>query len=275
MKKIAVLITSFNRVEKTLFCLELLFKQDHLNEFFTIDVFLVDDNSSDGTSESVKSKFAEVNLIKGNGNLFWNGGMHLAWKIASEYYDFDYYMWLNDDTFLKKNALDELFKITKLNSAPVIVCGAICSDTNTFSYGLVRINSTHIYPNSKLENGEIINGNCVLIPKEIFKKNGNIDSIFPHAIGDHDYGLRAIKKGFKILTTEVYIGQCNQNERLPLWCYPETPIKKRIKALYSPLGNSHPFYYFRYELRHFGLFVAVKHFLSIHLRVFVPSLWKN
>ncbi len=270
---IAVLLTSHNRKEKTLECLKALYKCILPNDFF-LSVFMVDDGSSDETSIAVASTFPEVNIIQGNGNLYWNRGMHLAWKTAATKQDFDYYLWLNDDTNLTYNGIIELFEIVKTASSPIIVCGAICSDRNIFSYGLMSKNGNSILPNNTREKGMYMNGNCVLVPRDIYKQVGNLDPIFPHAIGDYDYGLRAIKNGFEILTTKSYVGVCNQNEFLPIWCYPKTPLVKRIKKLYSPLGNAHPYYFFIYERRHLGFLVAIKHFLSIHLRVLVPSLWK-
>jgi len=160
----------------------------------------------------------------------------------------------------------ELFEIVKTSSSPIIVCGAICSDKNIFSYGLMSNKGNPILPNNLRQKGMYMNGNCVLVPRDIYNQVGNLDSIFPHAIGDYDYGLRAIKNGFEILTTKRYVGRCNQNELLPVWCYSKTSFKKRIEKLYSPLGNAHPYYFFIYERRHFGILVAVKHFLSIYLR---------
>jgi len=270
---IAVLLTSHNRKEKTIECLKALY-QCILPNDFVFTVFMVDDGSSDGTSIAVASAFPEVNIIQDYGNLYWNRGMHLAWKTAAARQDFDYYLWLNDDTNLMHNGIIELFEIVKTSLSPIIVCGAICSDRNIFSYGLMSKNGNPILPNNLGEKGMYMNGNCVLVPRDIYNQVGNLDSIFPHAIGDYDYGLRAIKNGFEILTTESYVGLCNQNELLPIWCYPKTPLKERIEKLYSPLGNAHPYYFFIYERRHFGILVAIKHFLSIHLRVLLPSLWK-
>ena len=270
---IAVLLTSHNRKEKTLECLKALYKCILPNDY-SLSVFMVDDCSSDGTSMAVASAFPMVHIIQGNGNLFWNRGMYLAWKTAASSQDFDYYMWLNDDTNLTYNGIIELLEIVQAYSSSIIVCGAICSDKNTFSYGLMSKEGNPILPNSFGQNGMYMNGNCVLVPRNIYKQVGNLDPIFPHAIGDYDYGLRAIKMGFSILTTKTYVGLCNKNEFLPIWCYPKTSLKKRIKKLYSPLGNAHPYYFFIYERRHLGILVAVKHFLTIHLRVLVPSLWK-
>ena len=88
---IAILVTCYNRRDKTIQCLKNLFSQAGIKEDFTIEVFLVDDGSSDGTSEAVNMQFPQVHIIPGNGSLYWNRGMHLAWQKAKESADFDYF----------------------------------------------------------------------------------------------------------------------------------------------------------------------------------------
>lgn len=63
--KIAVLLTCFNRKNKTLACLKSLF-----GIIPNCHVYLVDDKSTDGTSEAIKQNFPQVKIIKGDGNLF-------------------------------------------------------------------------------------------------------------------------------------------------------------------------------------------------------------
>ena len=83
-KTIAVLLTCHNRKDKTLLCLKALYDQEGLNSDYLIEVFLVDDASTDGTAAAIKDKFPLVNIIQGNGYLFWNQGMRLAWKTATK-----------------------------------------------------------------------------------------------------------------------------------------------------------------------------------------------
>ena len=103
---VAVLLTCHNRKFQTLQCLESLFLQQRLNVDFRIEVFLVDDASTDGTAYETRIQYPEVNIIQGNGNLYWNRGMRLAWETAASKNKYDYYLWLNDDTFLKPNAIN-------------------------------------------------------------------------------------------------------------------------------------------------------------------------
>lgn len=69
MQTIAVLLTVFNRKDKTLKCLQHLFNQLPI-EGYSIDVYLTDDGCTDGTPEAVKEQYPQVNIIHGDGNLF-------------------------------------------------------------------------------------------------------------------------------------------------------------------------------------------------------------
>jgi GT2 family glycosyltransferase len=273
MREIAVLITCHNRKEKTIACLESLFKCD-LPTGYSLTVFLVDDGSTDGTADKVAADFPDVQLIRGSGTLYWNRGMYLAWKTAASKYPFDFYLWLNDDSVLFTSALVELLSCDELTNGKTLVCGAFSSTkTGKFTYGGRTLKGLVVLPNGLVQSCSVINGNCVLVNKTIFDVVGFLDPIYPHAIGDHDYGLRVLKNGLGAVTTRVYIGYCEENAFLPKWCYNETPFIERVRALYSPLGYSHPYYFFRFENTHYGLLTAIKHFLTIHIRLLLPSLW--
>ena len=105
---IAVLMTCFNRKDKTLKSLESLFRQNA-----DVDVYLVNDGCTDGTHEAVTLQFPQVNIIRGTGSLFWNRGMHLAWTTAVGRRDYDHFLWLNDDTMLYPDAIQELMKCSE------------------------------------------------------------------------------------------------------------------------------------------------------------------
>jgi GT2 family glycosyltransferase len=273
-KQIAILLTCHNRREKTIACLQSLYKCT-IPENYTIDVFLVDDGSSDGTSEAVKNEFPQVNVIQGSGNLYWNRGMHLAWETAAKIHDYDYFLWLNDDTYLFQNSLEVILTASNLTKNKAIIVAATCSKhTGEVTYSGFKPDRKIIIPTDQLVLAATFNGNCILIPKVVYQTVGNLDPLFWHCIGDIDYGYRAGKKGIESFVAPGFLAYCEGHESLPKWCLKEVPFQKRMVSLYSPLGNSHPYHYFRFELRHFGILFALKHFLSIHLRVTFPQLWK-
>src|SRR5688572_10790388 len=178
MKTIAVVLTCFNRRAKTVQCLEHLFKQAGIEKQFTLNTYLVDDGSTDGTSEEVSKRFPSVNIIKGNGELYWNGGMHLAWKTAVEKKRHDFYLWLNDDTFIFPDAIQEMLACYAL-AGEAIICGSTSTEkTKEFSYGGRTMDEKVLIPNGQLQECHIMNGNFVLISDAITKIVGIIDPIF-------------------------------------------------------------------------------------------------
>ncbi|HAO05998.1 MAG TPA: glycosyltransferase family 2 protein [Chryseobacterium sp.] len=274
MKSIAILITVHNRKAKTLQCLEHLFVQQAVESYYW-EVFLTDDGCTDGTVEAVANQYPSVHIVQGDGTLFWNRGMHRAWQAAVQTKDYDYYLWLNDDVTLFKDAIYEALECDIICCGKSIICGALSSSINfeSFTYGGKTLDGNYVIPNGNIQNCSIINGNFVLVNKNICNNVGILDPIYPHAIGDHEYGLRAIKYGFSVVTTRKYIGNCETNKLPPKWCRNDVNIFERCKSLYSPLGYCPPKFYFIYETKYFGFHVALKHFISIHLRLLMPSIW--
>jgi GT2 family glycosyltransferase len=126
INEIAVLLTCHNRKDITIACLASLFK-NALPIGYSLDVFLVDDGSTDGTSHAVRECYPQVNIIKGDGNLYWNRGMHKAWVDASSTKDYDYYLWLNDDTFIFEHTLETMLSSAGSTNNQAIIVAASCS----------------------------------------------------------------------------------------------------------------------------------------------------
>ncbi|WP_111709973.1 glycosyltransferase family 2 protein [Lutibacter citreus] len=267
VKEIAILLSCHNRKDKTIKCLNALY----LNKMplgYIFEVFLVDDGSTDGTGEAIKEKFPKVNIILGDGNLFWNRGMHLAWKTASKTNDYDFYLWLNDDTFIFDNCLMELLKSSNKEKNHKIITGTTCGVDNNkkITYGGRSKNQGLIIPNGENQDCDYFNGNIVLIPRYVYKKVGMNDFIFHHSLGDFDYGLRARAKGIGIVIAPIISGMCDENTEIKSWKKKDLPLPTRIKSLYAPQGNN-PIEFFKYDYRHNGIIMACFHFLTIHMKV--------
>jgi len=202
---IAVLMTCFNRKELTLRAIGAI--SSAVAGAASYRVFLVDDNSSDGTSEALGSQFPDTNIIRGSGILYWNGGMRLAWLSAIPSKP-DFYLWLNDDTILLPAAVAHLLKSYREYDARTIVVGR-CVDplTGVTTYGgyvrqagVSRVSFRHLEVGEHL--CDTMNGNCVLFPASVVSDIGINSPLFIHQYGDNDYGLRARRAGYRIT-------QCN------------------------------------------------------------------
>ncbi|WP_256386955.1 glycosyltransferase family 2 protein [Algoriphagus sp. A40] len=265
-----MLLTCFNRKEKTKKCLEHLFSQN-LPVGVALQVFVCDDGSSDGTGEMLEKEFPKVIVVSGTGDLFWNGGMNLAWAKAKEFDSFDFFLWLNDDTYLEIDGLKSLLENYAKLPSPAVLIGA-CYDPRTkdFSFGGTN-SSAPIIPNGKLQEVSLINGNLVLIPAEIDQKLNGLSSAFTHYFGDYDYGLRAQKAGFPCYTSTGYLATCESNEAV-FWGDSKLPFSKRWKLVHDTKGLALR-EYFHFLKIHFGLFKGYKTLASVYFRVLSPSLF--
>jgi GT2 family glycosyltransferase len=232
--RIAVIMTCHNRHDTTIACLQFLEQQvDHT-------VYLVDDGSSDGTSKTVSQDYSAVKLFQGDGNLYWAGGMRKAFEEALKS-NYDYYIWLNDDTMLKSGAFGNLLAIhhdlIQQGDSEAIVVGSTQDPiTGKPTYG-GAMKSKRWYsnkleflkPSDELQECDTMYGNCVLIPRAVAQKVGNIDEAFVHSLGDIDYGLRARQLGCSIWAAPGFIGTCSQNAVTGSWIDPQLSIFQRLK----------------------------------------------
>jgi GT2 family glycosyltransferase len=274
--KISVLLTCHNRREKTLNCLQSLFEAE-LPDSFSLEVFLVDDGSTDGTSEIVKNTYPYINIIEGNGSLYWNKGMNLAWKTAAEKDVYDFYLWLNDDVVLQNDSINILFNdFEKSGNDKAIIVGACQSLAGKVTYSGYNSVSKKIIvkPNGNIRQCEYFNGNVVLVPSKVFHQVGFLDPAFHHGQGDLDYGLRAKKLGINSFVSSVNVGICERHSELPQWCNPVYPFSMRLKSFKSPLGGR-PKSTLVFQRKYLGLAPALFHYFTIHLRLLFPKIWKK
>lgn len=274
MISIAALLTVFNRREKTLACLRNLFLQK-ISEEIELKVYLTDDGCTDGTSEAVRSQFPQVQIVSGNGNLFWNRGMYTAWNVAMKTKIYDFYLWLNDDTFVYSNMIESLLRASQEKLHRAIIVGATQSTDKTHpTYGGRLANGKLAVPTGNLQQVTFFNGNIVLVPHYVFRVLGNLDFYFTHSKGDFDYGMRATKNGIEIFQYGEYLGECDLHPALDKWCDPKVPFKQRWKMLHRPNGMP-PKEIYHLNCRHKGFLNAVIHYFTVYLRCVIPWLWSR
>lgn len=262
MTKIAVLMTCYNRVYTTLECLKRLFSQE-MPTGFSFDVWLVDDASPDKTGEKVSLAYPSVNVIQGNGKLFWSKGMRLAWDKAADAYDYDYYLWLNDDVMLVDrhvfaSIIEDIVFLEKNKTGDYVLVGTCASD-NTLKelvYGCYRSVEV-LRPNGRPQSADsyMMSGNIVIVPKCVYRRIGPIYNGYSHAYGDGDYRQLLLKNHIGLYCASKVCGVCPKE--------PERYIRlkgkglfKRINILFMakglPLRDT-----FIYRYRHWGLMRAL------------------
>lgn len=279
-QQIAVLLTCHNRKEKTLECLTSLFEAK-LPPGCQLEVFLTDDGSTDGTGDAVRELFPQINVLKGNGELFWAGGMRFAWKTAMQKKPYDAYLLINDDVRLYSDFMVNLLRTEEHSLVQTglkgIYSGATIDKKRSVSYGGSSIKGNPfkvalemLTPDELPKKCEVTNANILWVSKEVVDKIGIFDNRYTHGIADYDYSLQAHKMDIPVYLASNVCGIC-ENDHRKTWTSPNLPLKDRIAYLKNPKGLAYKEYMY-YIKRHFPLFVPYS-FVMLWLKTFFPFFW--
>jgi GT2 family glycosyltransferase len=235
--QIATLATFHNRCLYTIEALESLTSQVFLNDA-TIQHFLVDDGSSDGTGTVIMSRFPQVTIIPGSGTLYWAGGMRYGWEQQLCKQSFDYLFVYNDDTRFIPDALSHLFELAQAwggHTRPLAVVGTVVDpQTGKPTYGGRRRSSiwhplkfAHLIdPCGEVQEADVFNMNAVLLSRGALDRIGFLAPFFVHSGADFEFGLRLREAGGVILVAPGVVGSCSPN---PL-SDPRQPLPRSIRG---------------------------------------------
>lgn len=271
---VAVLLVCHNRRDTTLRALAHLTAADPA---FQLRVVMFDDGSTDGTAEAVLAQYPQTLLVKGDGNAFWNRGLHAAWSYALKL-RVDGFLWLNDDVALDGDALRRLrdgWRKMARHEERFILVGATRGAEGEVTYGGYRVEKSPfalrfkmVPPETDLEPVDTFNGNIVMIPRAVVDAIGLNDAAFHHNFGDNDYGLRARRADIPVRQLEGTLGVCDINQMKLTNAYGSRLLSLRDQ--WRKVNGHHglPFAsWWRFTRRHSGIWFPL-HFLLPYRKLF-------
>lgn len=245
-KKIELVIPVFNRRETTLQGLRSLGRIDCKN--LDVHTIIVDDASSDGTSDAIRRDFPTVQIVEGDGTLHYAAGTNRGISAALLRKP-DYIVTMNDDSIFHEQFLQRLVKTAEANPQSVVGAALLLWNEphrifqidfkwKTLFGGWIQSKKTSVFdlPETAFE-VEGMAGNCVLFPVEAIRECGLMDEKkFPHGWGDIQYVVRMKKKGWKLLIEPKAYVWCEPNTNpKPLHQLPKTEV---LKVLFK--NRRHP-----------------------------------
>lgn len=154
-------------------------------------LLLVDDGSTDGTAAAVRARFPAVEILQGDGTWWWCGATRrgMEWALAR---GAERIFWLNDDCRPPAGGLRALREFV---AAQHCVGWMEARCPGGWSYGGHRKTWWCVRRCTPAEEAagriDSFSGNCVCLPRAWIERVGlPHDHLFPHGIGDLDYGLR-------------------------------------------------------------------------------------
>lgn len=279
---IYILIPVHNRKKTTLNCLERLHQQGALERYHVV---IIDDGSTDGTSEAIAEQYPDANILSGDGNLWWAGAMVMGMKFAMQQ-GAKYLIWLNDDTLPETHTIERL--ITACVNNPKTIASAQCYEDDTFqkgSFGGHRVNQRKLYSECKttaLGQQKVydgLNGNLVCIPRSVVEHLGYPNQRWmPHGWADLIYTFEAKKSGFLPTVIGDARAVCPMNPLYQSWFEGPISIGQRWAMLLTPKSNMYPPCHFYGSFKLYGVLGIVpiireyqKLLLITALILFVPK----
>ncbi len=207
--RVGIVLPVYNRRETTLRALRSLSDADKTG--MTLHVVVVDDGSSDGTAEAIRHAHPDVDIVTGDGSLFYAGGTNAGLRRLLEV-GIDYAVIANDDAVFSRQVFVELLKCA--HQFPHSVVGALLLLWDTphrvFQVGQVwdtwyggwrmpyQLTAFTVPPEPW--EVEALVGNCTLVPAAALQSLGLLDDVrFPQLWADVEFTTRLRRGGWRLL----------------------------------------------------------------------------
>ncbi len=199
---IHVLIPFFNRKQLTLECLESFSKQTYSDYSIT----LVDDGSTNGSSEAIQSRFPNVEIIKTKGGLWWAESLNVGLKTILPRAGLNgFVLIINQDTAVKEDYLKKMLKASE-ESGRALVGSTLKSPSGETIKKSTSVDWDRFTFSNSSGKIDLLPTRGILIPVEVFQKIGLFTPLLPHHGADINFSMKAKRAGFNlVLSSEAVV----------------------------------------------------------------------
>lgn len=261
MNKVAVVVPVYNRREITLNYISSFLEISSTVNGCDFTIVIIDDGSTDGTSQSIRQLYSDVVILSGDGNLWWTGAIRKGVEYAIGQ-DFDLLLIMNDDVEMAPDFLEQLLAVHEKNISALLSSiklnkqedgseQIIAAGFNVVGWlkqdKIVYADEKYTDSIPDIIECDILTGSSLLIPINVVRDIGNFDSKkFPHHWGDFEFTRRASLAGYKclVVTKSKIYTEYNPNYALPYMLK-----SSRVEYLKNLFNNTRHFYGFRSIMR--------------------------
>jgi GT2 family glycosyltransferase len=175
-----------------------------------LEKIVIDDGSTDGTSDAIRNSYPDVRIIGGNGELWCSGAVNLGVELAFKGTP-DYVLVINDDTVFDPQFLRNMVATAEANPRTVVGALLLLWDEphrvfqvaprwDTFYGGWRHLREQTVWtvPDRAFDVALIV-GNCTLFPAAAFREEGLFATRWLPHFGDAEFTPRLRKRGWRLL----------------------------------------------------------------------------
>jgi GT2 family glycosyltransferase len=259
-ESVYLIIPIHNRKEITIRCLQNLRSHGYLDKY---GVIVIDDGSTDNTSVEIQMYYPEVNLLLGDGSLWWTGAIRLGMEFAYQQ-GAEYLIWMNDDTLPSPGSLSLMVSFCRQNPKSIVSSQCYSDENYQFpTYGGQKKGflSPILFhtPIGKTYSCDCMSGNLVCFPRSIIE---DIDlppsKLLPHHQADIVYTWMAKQAGYQLFVLGDATAICGLNPYEEGWVFSSpTKMIERWKLIFSYKSNMYPPAFWHYCISFYGYMAPV------------------
>lgn len=243
MSKIYILLPVHNRKDVTRRFIDCLQAQS----FTDYHLVLIDDGSTDGSSEMVHELMPSATVLCGTGDWWWAGSLQagIDWLHARFIDDSALVMFANDDVSFGPDYLAAAFDIIKVNANALLLSkfsfdnGLTLEETGIVA-DLKRLAFRTAYPKEKIN---CLSTRGLFARWDVLKSIGGFHPRFlPHYLSDYEFTIRAASRGVDCITDD-HVWLCPNLQNTPGIDFSNQSVASYLRYFYSKKNPDNPIFW--------------------------------
>jgi len=249
---ISLILITYNRINVLIDCIDAINTQTYQS----LEIILVDNSSSDGTSEIINNKYPDIKLIQAEKNL----GVPGARNLAINYAHGDLLVFIDDDCIIKDRQFFEQLNRYFVEKKDVAIL--TFKIVNYFTNKVNRLEFPHrdkSLVEQEFETSYFL-GTANAIRREVFELTGVLFADYFYGFEEIDFSMRALERGFRLFYSPQFVVYHKTSpEARPSWRSVYYFTRNRIWFAFSFL----PWYFI---VTHFIIWLSYYFLLSLKIK---------
>ncbi len=244
-EKIYVLLPVHNRRETTKLFVHCLTGQTYPN----FHLILIDDGSTDGTTEMVLNSIPSATAIRGTGTWWWAGSLQKGLDCLRQFNpaSSDVVLFINDDVTFAPDFLSAGMRVLQENPDCLLLSRIRDSGAGSILETGVHadVRRLNFVTATSPESINCLSTRGLFVRWAVVKQVGDFHPhILPHYLSDYEWTMRAARKGFRCITDNRLVLDSPNTGASGYWDFSKVAkLGEYLKLVFSNKSHANPLYW--------------------------------